>query len=121
MNAAIQALVVPQAVSANVFGAVSLTVNVTYTVYVKASSNLSPAVIQTNISNALGTYFAGLPIGGLVINGSGIVPLDAIVSTIFGSNAGTVDLTVFAPTADTPLALSQVPVLGTVLGAVVLV
>lgn len=121
VNAAIQALVVPQAVSANVFAAVNLAINVSYTVYVKASANLSPATIQSNISNALGAYLSGLPIGGVVIGGQGIVPLDALVSTIFGANTGTVDLTLQAPLSDTFLLASQVPVLGSVLGAVVLV
>jgi uncharacterized phage protein gp47/JayE len=121
VNAAVQALCVPQAVQAIVTGATNLTIAVTYTVYVTATSSLSPNTIQSNISNALSAYFASLPIGGVIINGTGIVPLDAIVATILNANAGTVDLQVALPTTDLSVGPSLVPVLGTVTASVVLV
>ena len=121
VNAAIQALVVPQAVNATTFAATNLAINVTYTVYVKASSNLTPATIQSNISNALAAYFAQLPIGGLVVSGHRIVPVDAIIGTIWSANGGTTDVTLQSPTQDVSVTPSQVPVEGAIVGSVVLV
>jgi len=121
VSAAILALCVPQGVTATVLAATNLAVPITYVVYVRASANLAPNTITANIANALATYFSNLPIGGLVINGAGIVPLDGLIATIFGANSGTVDLVVQSPIRDTPVLPSQVPVLGALTATVVLV
>lgn len=121
VNAAIQALVVPQGARALVVAAANTTIPVSYTVYVRSAANITPSTVQANIASALTSYFTQLPIGGVLINGNGVVPIDAIIGTIFGANAGTVDVTLSAPVADVLVPSSAVPVIGAVTGQVVLV
>jgi hypothetical protein len=120
VNAAIQALCVPQGVRALVLGAVNLAVNITYTVYVRAAGALPTMTILANVAGALATYFASIPISGATGASTGIVPLAELTETIMTAANG-VDLTYVTPTASVPVLVGQVPVPGTIVGSVVLV
>ena len=93
-NAVIQNACVPLSVLALVQGATNLTVSVAYTVFVRTSSGLTSAQIQTNISDALANLFATFPVGGWnagIPGFSNYVPLALISDTIMNANAGTID------------------------------
>ena len=67
INTSIDALARPDAVTVNVFSAVSLNYSPTITVYIVAPSGTTSASLQTLIVTALTAYFSGPsnPIGGL--------------------------------------------------------
>lgn len=110
INAAIQALCVPQAVTCTVQAAGQLSITITCNVWIKLSAGITQTQASTNITNALITLFHTIPIGGYAING-GVVPVALLEDTIFDANPGTVDVVMVTPSSDTPITSSQVAVL----------
>lgn len=120
VNAAIQALVVPQGIFAQVLAASNLPVNITYTVWVRAAGALPTPTILTNVADALANYFSLLPIGGVTGAMTNIIPLAELTDVVMTAANG-VDCLFYSPTASVPVGGSQVPVLGAITGTVVLV
>lgn len=109
VDAAIQAQVVPDGQTAIVAAATNANITVTATVYIPTKAGVSPAVAKSNISTALATYLATVPIGGVTAESTGIVPGSELLVTIANANPGTVSV---QPTpSDVVLSNSQVPVL----------
>lgn len=121
VDAAIQAQVVPGGCQATTLHATTTLVNVTGTIYLRASSGISASAAQTNVSNALVAYFAALPIGGITAEAPNIAPYSEILATVQGANTGTVSCVLTAPTADITLGVGVVAALGTATIAVVFV
>jgi hypothetical protein len=113
VNAAIQDLAVPDAVTVQAAAATPVLINVTATVYVKTSSGVTSATIITNIDDALANYYASLPIGGVTTTAPNIVPLSEIVETIFQANVGTLDVVMTLPSTPPGLTTSGIPQSGT--------
>jgi hypothetical protein len=118
VQAAVNLLVTPQGITALVQAATNLAIAISYTVYIHANGPLSNATITANIATALAAYISQIPIGGLSLSGVNVVPIDAILATIFNANAGTINVVINSPVdfdgkpQDIVLTSSQVPVLG---------
>ncbi len=112
VNAAIQALAVPQGITVNVIAATNHSIAITCTVYYPVGLGLDHATIIANIETAIDAYFSQLPIGGVSTSATGIVPLTDILATIFNANRGTLDVTLSVPSANVSLGLAEVPVRG---------
>lgn len=123
INAAIQAQVVPLGVTATVQAASSVSVSVTANVWVPTAAGLTSLQIQNAAGAALATYFANLPIGGILDNNSGIfvLPVNEITATIYDAIvkpapgfSSRISVITTIPTGDTVLTPSQVATLSTV-------
>jgi len=113
---AIQTNVVPLCVTANIASVTTVSMPVTYEIWVRSTIGLTGAEVQTAISDALTSFVSTHPIGGEIISGSGYVYVDAIKACIAESlpAGAVVKLTITAPAADVALTASQVATLGTV-------
>jgi hypothetical protein len=127
VDAAIQAWCVPLAVTAVTHKATNLSIPVTYHAYVPAAAGVTSGDVTTAVSAALVQLFKDLPIGGIVETSSNEVPLETIRGTIFAAIAklapgysARVSVTVSAPSGDTAVATTEVPVLGAVTPTVTL-
>lgn len=117
----------PWCVSATAVAADNLSVDVTYTVWVKTSS-LSATQIKNAIANALAVFFSGTdtnPIGGIVTPpATGFVYVDSLIVVIStatldsGTSLGVVRADIATPSTDVSVAKNQIAVLGTVTGTV---
>jgi hypothetical protein len=121
VDAAIQAWCVPLGTTAIVHAAVQVTINITYTVYVPTASGLSAANVKSQISAALATYFAGLPIGGVTGATTNIVPWSELIAVIGRAVPQANAIALPTPTGDTPIGTTQVPKLGTITATVTFV
>ncbi len=118
-QATIDTMAEPWCTTATAVAATTVTVAVTYQVWVRSS--LPEADIQTAIASALASYFASAPIGGVIIPPAttGYIYVEAlrvaIAGALFGDRsigAELVDVTI--PATDESIANSEVAVLGTV-------
>lgn len=112
-QAAVAFLCAPQAIAVQVQNAANAPVDVSYTVYVRASGMVPDLTITTNIADALAQYFATVPIGGITTSSPNIIPIAEIENVIFDANPGiTLDLTMNGPTTDVFVGVGNVPTLG---------
>jgi len=112
-QAAVAFLCAPQAIFAQVQNAIPSPIDVSYTVYVRASGMVPDLTITTNIADALSQYFATVPIGGISTSSPNIVPIAEIENVIFDANPGiTIDLKMNDPTTDVFVGVGNVPQLG---------
>lgn len=118
VNAAIQALVTPNAVTAQVASATGFAVTVAANVYAPAVSGLSQAAVTTATSTALATFFGSYPVGGITGPTPGILSVEEIqdtirnsVTAIIPSYAASVDVQMLTPTSDVTLGPGKVAVL----------
>lgn len=123
IDAAIQAQVVPDGVTAIVAAATQVLIVVTANVWVPTATGLAAPQIQTACGNALTTYFSNLPIGGVLDNNSGIfvVPLNEIEATIYNAIvklapgfSSRITVISVLPSGDVVLTPNEVAVLSTV-------
>ena len=113
VNAAIQALVVPDGVTVTTVSAAPIAISVTATVYIRLSSGVTAAGAVTNIDDALANYYAGVPVGGLSTVSPNIVPLSELNQVIFQANNGTIDVEIASPTSNPSVGANGVPIAGT--------
>lgn len=112
---AVQQSAAPLAVTAHIASASTLSVAVTYKLWIYNTTGLSPAQIQAAITARLVAFMSSVPIGGHIVGGDpGKVFVDAIRTTIGATLPEIFHVEVTAPAADVVLSISQVPVLGLV-------
>ena len=109
VNAAVQALVTPDAVTVVVLAATDVDVLVNAIIYIRTSSGVTGAAAVTNSEDALATYFSSVSIGGLSTTATNILPLSDLSQTIFSANSGTVDVILTSPTVAPYLGPSGIP------------
>lgn len=119
IQAAVNELAEPLAVTATVVSAVPVTIAVTYELWVRESIGLTTLQIETAIADAIDELFAQAPIGGDLISGelTGRMYKQAIEGAITAAVGAhyLVDLDVTAPAGDTDLDEDEVPARGTVI------
>jgi hypothetical protein len=108
----------PWGQKANALAAAEVVVSVSYQVWLRSS--LTSAQVQMLIQAALITYFAMVPVGGVVIPpDDGALYAEAIENVIHGAVPGIVRVLVTVPAVPvTDLLPNQIPVLGTVAATV---
>lgn len=113
---AIQQLAAPLAVTAHTLSATAVPIAVTYEVWMYNTSGSTPTQVQNTIATALGTFMSAQPIGGNIISpAAGKVFVDAVRAVIAGTFPGIIfHVAVTLPAADVTLAITEVPVLGTI-------
>ncbi len=117
VNTAIQENVVPTGgPTATVIAATPVTIDVTSTVTILATANLTGPETQSAVLAALTSYFAEIPIGGY----AGFVYTSDISGIIRGANAKIVKVVLTSPASDAALADGEVAVLGTTTTTVVI-
>lgn len=111
----IQRNVVPLCVTANIASVTTVSVPVTYEIWVRSTIGMTTAQVQAAISAGITSFFASHPIGGEIIDSNpGYLYVDAIRAAIADALPvwAIVKLTVTAPAANVALTASQVAVLG---------
>jgi hypothetical protein len=123
INAAIQALVVGQCITAVVQAAGAITIPITYTIYYRRSSGYTATQAEATILAALTAYFSAFPIGGITTTSVGIMPFAEVEDVIYDALPGAVDLTltVNGGTGNVLIGSGNVAVLGVVTPSVVFV
>lgn len=98
---------VPDAVRLRVLPAELVSIPITATIYLRATGLVS----ADDVYEAVASYLATVPIGGVQVGGQGIVPYSALIDTIHNvsSTIKSVDLT--SPASNVVLGASAVPVL----------
>jgi hypothetical protein len=118
VDAAIQAQCVPNGQLALAQPATNASVNLVGTVYISGQAGLTSAQAVANITSAVQTWLATVPIGGVNAEVAGIVPFSETLFQVMGANPGTRSavLSPIGALSDGSLNLtaSQVPVLGSV-------
>lgn len=127
----IQTKAVPLGITATVVAATTLSIPVTYEVWVRNNTGLDATSIRGVVSEMLQALFAGTPIGGFIVtppNGllhksqiEGAIAAAFHTASVPGGSAvdgALVKLSVTAPAGDTALTAGQVPVLGLITGTV---
>ena len=112
-DAAIQSQCVPTGQTSLVMAASTVAINITATVYLSKNSGITSATAIAAITAAVSNYFASVPIGGVNAETSGIVPWSELLTVIVNANTGTISVVLSAPSGDTSLTPSQVPIIGT--------
>lgn len=113
----------PLCITPTVLSVSSVTVAVTYTLWVYKSVNKTAAEVQADVLAALTAMFAARPIGGDIIPPAltGELSKSLIESTIRGTYPQAFRVTVAAPAGATALTNGQIAALGTVTGTINLV
>lgn len=116
IQTAINEMAEPLAVTATAISATNKTISVTYEAWVRDTIGLTVDQIETAVEAALDEFFAATPIGGDIITGeaTGRVYLSAIEGAIaqaIGDDLVRLEVTV--PAGDTDIAISEVPIRGT--------
>jgi len=113
----------PLCITPTVLAAANVTVPVTYTKHIYASSNKTAAEVAADDSDALLALFAGLDIGGDIIppSDTGSVYQSLILSTILSAHPESIRVVMTLPAGDTALTNGQVAALGTVTATIVIV
>jgi hypothetical protein len=113
---AIATYATPLCITPTVLSASSVTVPVTYEIWIYKSCNRTSAEVQADVESALEAAFALRPIGGDIIPPatSGKLYLSLIESTIKGTFPQAFRVTLAAPAGDTALSVGQIAALGTV-------
>jgi len=120
VNAQIQEWCVPLGTVAVVATADDLIIPITATMYVPTSAGLTAPAVIASATSALTSYLAAINIGGVTGATNNIIPYSEILATIARS-VTTTAVTLVAPAADVPLAVTDVGVLGLVTIGVVFV
>jgi hypothetical protein len=108
VNSAIQALVTPGSVTANVMAATTQTQALVATLYITSSAGLTQTLAITNAEDALALYEAGLPIGGKTGASPNIMPWSELITTLTNANANTQEVDLTVPAANVPVAPSAI-------------
>jgi baseplate J-like protein len=126
VNAAIQALAVPNASTVIVQACTQATINISATAYAPAASALTQAQVQAALSAAIAVYYGNTPVGGLSTSVPNQMPRDALISVmslalaaLTPGYAQRTSVAMPAPAADTTMLSTDVPV-GTVTVTLVL-
>lgn len=121
VDAVFQAWAVPLGVTEITHKAVNKSIAITYTAYIPSASGVSAPDVESAVSDALIQLFRNLPIGGIVETTPNEVPLETIRGTIFAAiiklvpaYAARVSVIVTAPSGDTAIVTTEVPVLGVI-------
>jgi hypothetical protein len=93
-----------------VVGVNNISVLVTGTIYISRNSPVSAVNANINALDALANYFASIPIGGVSTSGANILPIDKVIATVIGANAGTTDFAITSPAASVSLGMTGAPV-----------
>ena len=120
VNTQIQKWCVPLGTVAVVATADNLVIPITATVYVPTSAGLTAPAVVTSATSALTSYLAAINIGGVTGATPNIIPYSELIAVIARS-VTTTAVTLVAPAADVPLAVTDVAVLGLVTISVVFV
>lgn len=120
VNTQIQKWCVPLGTVAVVATADNLVIPIAATMYVPTSAGLTAPAVVTSATSALISYLAAINIGGVTGATSNIIPYSELLATIARS-VTTTAVTLVAPAADVPLAVTDVAVLGVVTISVVFV
>lgn len=107
----------PIAITAVAVSAAALTVAVTYELWLRDSTGLTTAQVETLVSAALSAALSDAPIGGEVISpATGKVYVDTLEAAIVGAlpAASVIRVDVTVPAADVAVAVSEAPVAGTI-------
>lgn len=116
VDAAIQQLAAPLAITVTTANATPVPQDVTGELWIYNTVNLTDAQILVLVNQQLSAFFAGRPIGGDVISGGGGGKLYAsgIESAIGRTRAEIFRVTLTVPSGDVALSPNQLPTLGTV-------
>lgn len=123
VEAAILKWATPLCITPTVLSAESVTVNVTYTLWVYKSVNKTAAEVQADVQKALQSMFASRPIGGDIVppSATGALYRSMIESTIRAVYPQAFRVSLSLPSSDVALTNGQVPALGTATGTIHLV
>jgi hypothetical protein len=115
INAAIQELCAPLAITATVVSAVAEIIAPTYELWVRDTTGMGTAEIEAAVAARLTALMASSPIGGHVIGGVGKIYVTAIETTIGAAlEDDLVRVVVTVPAADVTIAINEAPVLGAI-------
>lgn len=115
IDEAIQQRAAPLAVTANVQSTQSVAIDVSYRLWLYNTSGLTTDEIEDAIAERLVAFMSAQPIGGNVAGaGPGKLYLDALRTAIGSAVPQIFHVTLTEPSADVQLAISAVPVLGSV-------
>ncbi len=108
----------PWCVSSTAQAAAELVIDITYRVWIHSS--LTDVQIKQSIEIALITYFASVPVGGALIDSSGIgkIYVDKLAHVIHAAFANIEVVEIDLPVGDLTLTANQVPVLGTIVAVI---
>lgn len=120
VETAILTYATPLCITPNVLSAVSVPVNISYSLWIYKSVNKTSAEIEEEIEAALEQMFATRPIGGDIVSGAaaGKIYLSMIESTIRSVYTQAFRVEVTLPTADISLTNGEVAAVGTVLASI---
>lgn len=115
IDAAIQEMAAPLAITATVQTATALAVAVTYELWLLDTITLTESEIDDAIALALTTYLSAVPIGGYIISpASGRIYVSALESVIGSAVEGVIEVVVTAPAADIAVDVDEATVAGTI-------
>ena len=117
VNLAIQTQVVPLSVTATVQSATPIQIDVTYELWIRDTSGLTDALVESAVEDALLAYITDQPIGGVIVSpAAGKIYVSALETVIGAAVPGViVKVAVTLPAADVTLALSECPMLGDII------
>jgi phage-related baseplate assembly protein len=117
VDEAIQTQCVPLAITGRVHSATPLSVPVTYELWLRDGSGLTDPLVQDAVDAALLAFVTEQPIGGVVVPpAAGKIYVSALEVVIGGAVPGEiVRVVVTVPAADVVVAVTECPMLGTVL------
>jgi Baseplate J-like protein len=124
VQAAINQWATPLCITPTVLSVSTVTINVTYSIWLYQSVNATSAAIEAEIQTVLENFFAARPIGGDIIPPATTGSLYASMVTAEIGSAypdDTFRVLLTLPSSDTALTNGQVPILGTVTPTVTIV
>ena len=111
----------PLGIEAVVNTAITLTIPVTYELWIYSSSGLAEADVTSLVETALTNLFSSTPIGGHLVGTDRYVYMDDIISAIDSVRSEIFHVELTLPAADVVFDIDEVPILGTVTATVNLV
>lgn len=117
VDEAIQTQCVPLTITARVHSATPLSVPITYELWLRDGSGLTDPLVQDAVDAALLSFVTEQPIGGVVVPpAAGKIYVSALEVVIGGAVPGEiVKVIVTVPAADVVVAVTECPMLGTVM------
>lgn len=114
INDQIQRQVAPLGFTAHTRSAVAYALDVSYSVWMLDTSNLTTAQVEQKIAAALGAYLKNIPIGGYVIDGEpGRIYLDGLRTAIKNAVPEIFHVALTVPATDIDLNVLEAPTIGT--------
>ena len=104
---------VPDAVRLRVIPAVIQAIPVQATIYVS-----SPGITVDDVYEAIASYFATIPVGGVVLGSVGVVPFSGIIDAIHNLSSTVRSVAMTTPTANVVLSGAEIPTLMTFASAI---